>query len=46
MITGKDLIEMSFKPNKLFKSALLFINDNNLKRDEIFKYMESIQLWI
>jgi len=32
MITGKDLIELGFKPNKLFKEALSFINENNLSR--------------
>lgn len=43
MVTGKDLIEMGYKPNKLFKSAIEYINSNGLSGEELKKYMDSIQ---
>jgi RNA-splicing ligase RtcB len=43
MITGKDLIEMGYKPNKLFKEAIEYANNNNLTGDALKTYMDSIQ---
>jgi tRNA-splicing ligase RtcB len=43
MITGKDLIEMGYKPNKLFKYAIEYANANNLTGDTLKAYMDSIQ---
>lgn len=43
MITGKDLIEMGYKPNKLFKDAIEYANKNNLTGDALKAYMDSIQ---
>lgn len=43
MITGKDLIEMGYKPNKLFKDAIEYANKNNLTGDALRQYMDSIQ---
>lgn len=43
MITGKDLISMGYKPNKLFKEAIEYANANNLSKEELKKYMDSIQ---
>lgn len=44
MITGKDLIAMGYKPNKLFKEAIEYANANNLIGDALRAYMDSIQL--
>lgn len=43
MITGKDLVEMGYKPNKLFKQAIEYANANNLTGDSLRVYMDSIQ---
>jgi aminopeptidase-like protein len=43
MITGKDLIDLGFKPNKLFKEAIEYVNNNNLTGDDLKTYMDSIQ---
>lgn len=43
MITGKDLIFLGYKPSKLFKDAIAYINANNLLIPEILEYMDSIQ---
>jgi RNA-splicing ligase RtcB len=43
MITRNDLIEMGYKPNKLFKDAIEHINTNALIGDAIKQYMDSIQ---
>ncbi len=43
MITGRDLIDMGFAPNKLFKEAILYANSNNLKGEDLRDYMNSIQ---
>ena len=43
MITGKDLIEMGYKPNKLFKDAIEYANLHNLTGDALKTYMDSIQ---
>lgn len=43
MITGKDLIEMGYASNKLFKDAIEHINKNGLTGDAIKQYMDSTQ---
>ena len=43
MITGKDLIDLGYKPNKAFKDAIEYINTNNLSGDDLKFYMDSIQ---
>lgn len=43
IITGKDLIEMGYEPNKTFKEAIEYINKNNLTGDSLREYMDSIQ---
>lgn len=43
MITGKDLIEMGYNPNKLFKEAIEYANTNNLSGNALREYMDSIQ---
>jgi hypothetical protein len=43
MITGKDLINLGYKPNKLFKDAINYINNNGLTIEDIRTYMDSIQ---
>ena len=43
MITGKDLIEMGYKPNKLFKKIIEHANNNNLAGDNLREYINSIQ---
>ena len=42
MITGKDLINMGFKPGSWFKMAIEHINENNLSGDEMKFYIEGI----
>lgn len=42
MITGKDLIELGYKPSKWFKDAIVHINMYELKGDEMIAYIESI----
>lgn len=42
-ITGKDLIEMGYKPNKSFKKAIEYANTNNLSRESLREYMDGIQ---
>lgn len=44
MITGKDLINMGYKPNKFFKKAIEYINSNNLNEDGIHKCMYNFQV--
>lgn len=41
-ITGKHLIELGYKPNKYFSKALRYLNENNLNKDEIIKYMDEL----
>lgn len=43
MITGKDLIELGLKPNKSFKEAIEYANENNLSGKDLKIYVESIQ---
>lgn len=42
MITGKDLIELGFKPSKWFKDAIVHINMYNLKGEELMSYINSV----
>ena len=42
MITGKDLIEMGYKPGKWFKLALEHVNKNNLSGSELKKYLDRV----
>ncbi len=42
MITGKDLIGMGYKPNKLFKNVIEYANSNNLSGDTLKNYMDSM----
>ena len=42
MITGKDLIEMGFKPAQWFKDVIVHINLYNLEGKEMMEYIESI----
>lgn len=43
MITGKTLIDLGFKPNKMFKEAIAYANENNLTTDALRSYMKSIE---
>ena len=38
--TGKELIEMGFKPGKWFKEAIAHINENQLQGKALNKYLE------
>jgi hypothetical protein len=40
MITGKDLIDLGFKPNKWFKDVIDYANKNNLSGDNLKSYVE------
>jgi tRNA-splicing ligase RtcB (3'-phosphate/5'-hydroxy nucleic acid ligase) len=42
--TGKELIELGFKPGKWFVDALNYINENNLEGNEISNYLEKFRL--
>jgi len=42
MITGKDLIELGFKPAKWFKDAIVHINMYELKGEEMLSYINSV----
>ena len=39
-ITGKDLIEMGFKPGKWFPEAMEYVNSNQLTNLQIVEYLE------
>lgn len=41
MITGKDLIELGYKPRKWFKEALDFANQNQLSGDSLKIYLQA-----
>jgi tRNA-splicing ligase RtcB (3'-phosphate/5'-hydroxy nucleic acid ligase) len=43
MITGKDLIELGFKPGNWFKDVLEYANQNGLSGDSLRAYVESIR---
>ncbi|CAL2057874.1 3'-phosphate/5'-hydroxy nucleic acid ligase [Tenacibaculum sp. 190524A05c] len=42
-ITGKDLIEMGFKPGKWFPEAIEYVNSNELTNLEIVEYLEQFR---
>lgn len=42
MITGQDLIELGFKPNKRFKDIIEYANENQLSGESLKNYIESI----
>lgn len=41
-ITGKELIDLGYKPDRWFKEALQHINANNLKGKEMEDYLKSV----
>jgi tRNA-splicing ligase RtcB (3'-phosphate/5'-hydroxy nucleic acid ligase) len=43
MITGQDIIELGFKPNKWFKEVIEYANENGLSGDSLKSYIESIR---
>ena len=43
MITGKDLIDLGFKPNKWFKDVIEYANQNQLSGDSLKSYVESVR---
>ncbi|HLL42130.1 MAG TPA: RtcB family protein [Segetibacter sp.] len=43
MITGKDLIDLGFKPNKWFKDVIDYANKNNLSGDNLKSYVENVR---
>jgi RNA-splicing ligase RtcB len=43
MITGKDLIELGFKPAKWFKDAIDHANQHDLRGNRLKEYVESIR---
>lgn len=42
MVNGNTLIELGYKPDKWFKDAILFANDNSLQGDALKQYLESV----
>lgn len=42
--TGKELIELGFRPGKWFVEALDYINENNLEGNEMHNYLEKFRL--
>ena len=42
-ITGKDLIEMGFKPGKWFPEAMEYVNSNELTNLQIVEYLEQFR---
>lgn len=43
MITGKDLIDLGFKPSKWFKEVIDFANENQLSGNNLKSYIESVR---
>jgi len=43
MLTGKDLVDLGYKPGKWFKDALDFANKNQLSGESLLKYLETVQ---
>jgi len=41
-ITGKELIDLGYKPDRWFKEALQHINTNNLRGKEMEDYLKSV----
>ncbi|MEY2828237.1 MAG: hypothetical protein RIQ33_95 [Bacteroidota bacterium] len=42
MITGKELIDLGYKPARWFKDAIDFANQNNLTDDSLKKYLQKV----
>ncbi|WGH76453.1 RtcB family protein [Tenacibaculum tangerinum] len=42
-ITGKDLIEMGFKPGRWFSKAIEYVNSNEFTNQEIVEYLEQFK---
>lgn len=43
MITGRDIIDLGFKPNKWFKDVIEYANKNQLKGEALKSYIESVR---
>ena len=41
MITGKELIELGYRPSKWFKDAIDFANENNLSGESLIEYLKA-----
>lgn len=39
MITGKTLIELGYNPAKWFKAALKYLNENEIKKEDVYLYI-------
>jgi hypothetical protein len=46
MLTGKDLIDLGYKPSKWFKEALAYANKYGLSGENLINYVETIRLHI
>ncbi len=42
MITGKQLIELGYKPSKWYNEAFEFINQNNLEGEASGSYLKTV----
>lgn len=42
MITGKDLIDLGYKPGKWFKEAIEHVNENQLSGDNLISYLKTV----
>lgn len=43
MITGQDIINLGYKPNKWFKQVIEYANANNLSGETLLNYIESVR---
>ncbi len=43
MITGKDIIDLGFKPSKWFKDVITYANANQLSGENLRAYIESVR---
>ncbi len=43
MITGQNIIDLGFKPNKWFKEVIEYANQNNLSGESLKIYIESVR---
>jgi len=43
MITGNKLIQLGYKPGKWFRDALVYVNNNDLNKEELVSYLESVK---
>ena len=42
MITGKDLIDLGYRPSKWFKDAIDYTNENNLSSESLVEYLKKV----